>query len=138
MQLAVGDINDDVGQSKQNGETTRVQSLAVGEARQGLERFVVSKFREFCEQKQHMGVANTFFETGSTYRGGKSNSFIDAWSIPLTHIGSVETYRTMPKLAAELQVSDTPRIVDRVPVIVLLFHQYVHNKPESFRWDLTD
>ena len=42
-----GDINDDVGQSKQNGETTRVQSLAVGEARQGLERFVGSTFHEF-------------------------------------------------------------------------------------------
>ena len=55
-----GDINDDVGQSKQNGESTRVQSLAVGEARQGLERLVGSKFRELCE-KQHVGVASTFF-----------------------------------------------------------------------------
>ena len=83
-----------------------MQSLAVGEARHGLERFVGSKFRECCE-KQHMGVASTFFETGSTYRGGKSNSFIDIWSIPLTHVGSVETYRTMPKVAAKIQVSDT-------------------------------
>ena len=52
LQLAFGDINDDVGQSKQNGETTRVQSLAVGEAIQGLERFVDSKFREFCKQNK--------------------------------------------------------------------------------------
>ena len=51
LQLALGDINDDVGQSKQNGTTTRVQSLAVGEARQGLERFVGSSFRK-CGEKQ--------------------------------------------------------------------------------------
>ena len=82
-----------------------------------------------------MGVASTFFETGSTYRGGKSNSFIDTWSMPLTHIGSVETYRTMPKLTAKLQVSDAPKCVDHVPVMVFLVHQYVHNKPEKFRWD---
>ena len=137
MQLAFGDINDDVGQSKQNGETTRVQALAVGEARQGLERFVGSTFRMFCNQKPQMGVASTFFEIGSTYRGGKSKSFIDTWSIPLTHahIGSVETYKTMPKLVAKMQVSDTPKNVDHVPVIVFLVHQYVHNKPENFRWD---
>ena len=49
LQPAFGDINDDVGQSTQNGETTRVQSLAVGEARHGLERFDGSKFREFCK-----------------------------------------------------------------------------------------
>ena len=53
LQLAFGDINDDVGQAKQNGETTRVQPLALGEARQGLESFVGSNFRELCE-KQHM------------------------------------------------------------------------------------
>ena len=49
-----------------------------------------------------MGVTSTFFETGSTYRGGTSNSFSDAWSIPLTHVGSVETYRTMPRLVREI------------------------------------
>ena len=42
--VAFGEINDDVGQSKQNGDTTRVQSLAVGKARQGLERFASFKY----------------------------------------------------------------------------------------------
>ena len=80
-----------------------------------------------------MGVASTFFETGSTYRGSKSNRCIDTCSIPLTHIGSVETYRTMPKLAAKLQGADTPEIVGHAPVMVVLVHQYVHNKAENFR-----
>ena len=48
-----------------------MQSLAIGEAGQGLERFVGSKVRELCE-KQQMGVASTFFETGSTHRGARA------------------------------------------------------------------
>ena len=132
--VSLWDMNDDVVQSKQNGETTRVQSQAVGEARQGFERVVGTKFREFCERQQ-MGFASTFFETGSTYRGGRSNRFIDAWNIPLTHIGSVKTYRNMPTWATKLHVSDTPKIVVVVSVMVFLVHKYVHNKPETFRWD---
>ena len=62
-------------------------------------------------------------------------SFQDVWSIPLAHIGGIETYRTMPKLAAFLQVSDSPQIVDHVPVMVFLVHQYVHNNSGNFRWD---
>ena len=53
----------------------------------------------------------------------------------MTHIGSVDIYRTMPRLATTLQVSDTPKIVSHVLAMVVLAYQCVHNRPETFRWD---
>ena len=41
----------------------------------------------------------------------------------------------MPALAAKLQVSNSPKIVVRVPVMCYLVHKYVHDKSDTFRWD---
>ena len=86
-------------------------------------------------KNKSMGVCSTC-STSSTYKGGTSKSFIDTWSVPLPNIHTVETYRAMPARAANVQVLNTPTIVDHVPVIVFfLVYQCVHDKSDTFRWD---
>ena len=62
LQLCFGDINDDVGLKKGSMETMKVDALAVGEARHGLEKFVGSKSREFCEKMKEYGILQHIFK----------------------------------------------------------------------------
>ena len=51
LQFCFGDISDDVGLKKFNGDIMKVESLAVVEARHGLCFFVGFKFRKFGIKK---------------------------------------------------------------------------------------
>ena len=105
MQLVFGDINDDVGMQRKGGRECPVDSVSVGDERRGLETFAGRKFCNFCET-QMLGVCSTYWHTSSTYRGNESNSYIDTWALPISHITKVHAYKTMPKIAAKLQVGN--------------------------------
>ena len=53
----------------------------------------------------------------------------------MQHIRTVETYRTLPRLAAKLQVTDTPTIVSHVPVMMSFMYEDVPTDSKVFKWD---
>ena len=135
LQMTFGDINDDVGQSRQNGAWQQIESHAIGTARCGPEKFVGSMHRQYCEQTAQ-GICSTFFKTGHTYTSTQgSGSYLDTWSISLPHVRTITTYRTMTRLGVKLQTGNSSQTFDHIPIMMVFKHQMVHSVSEFFKWD---
>jgi hypothetical protein len=118
---------------RQAGRYVNVQSPSVGNARRGQERFIATRFREYCENFG-FGICSTWWKTTPTYRGHGHRTFLDTWTIPLGHIREVQTYKCMPRIAAQFRSVGAIHTEDHVPIMVFLFHHLVATQ-KRFRWD---
>ena len=75
-----------------------------------------------------------FLKTQAAYRGHGHSSYIDTWAFPIEHLSMVTEYRSMPRISAQFK-GVTAKTLDRIPLMVFMFHTLVESNKDRFIGD---